>query len=251
MIAFDGSMVLLDVEGTVSPLSYVHDVMFPYARTEARSFVQTHSDHADVLSALNQMAVDAGLSSLAEWCPSPYPSESAFDWVTKEIHALMDADAKVTGLKQLQGLIWKQGFHAGQLRSTLFPDVVKAFDQWSKRGLQLRIYSSGSVQAQKLFFGHSEFGDLSHYLSGYYDTTIGGKRESKSYSSIALDSGVTPSNILFLSDVVEELDAARESGMQTCLVIRPGNRETAEKGHRKCISFEEITFSDVKADVVL
>jgi enolase-phosphatase E1 len=102
-----------------------------------------------------------------------------------------------------------------------------------------------------LFFGHSEYGDLSHYLSGYYDTTIGSKRESKSYSAIALDSGFTSSNILFLSDVVEELDAARETGVQTCLVIRPGNRDTAENGHQKCISFDEITFSDVKADDLL
>ena len=251
MIAFDGSMVLLDVEGTVSPLSYVHDVMFPYARTEARAFIQAHADRADVISALNQMAADAGLSSLAEWCPSSYPSEAAFDWITKEIHALMDADAKITGLKQLQGLIWKQGFHGGELRSTLFSDVVKAFEQWSKRGLQVRIYSSGSVQAQRLFFGHSEYGDLTHYLSGYYDTTIGGKRVTKSYSAIALDSGVSPSSILFLSDVVEELDAARECGIKTCLVIRPGNTEAAENGHQKCNSFDEITFSDVKADDLL
>ncbi len=240
MITFSGGLILLDVEGTVSPLAFVHEVMFPYARTEARSFLEANFARSEVVAALQQMALDAGKPSLAEWCPAPFPSGAAFAWIMQEIHALMGVDAKLTGLKQLQGLIWEQGFQAGELRSTLFDDVAVALGQWSRAGKQMRIYSSGSVHAQRLFFAHTESGDLTRYLSGYYDTTMGPKREASSYAAIAKDAGYPCQEILFLSDVAAELDAARDSGMQTCLIMRPGNQETESHGHPSCSVFEQI-----------
>jgi enolase-phosphatase E1 len=241
MIAFRGRLILLDIEGTVSPLSYVHEVMFPFARHGIQSFLEEQPRRSEVTAALEQMAADAGAKSLADWCPHAASTEKANSWIVAQVHALMDADAKVTGLKQLQGLIWERGFHRGDLRSVVFPDVPPALQEWMQAGVQLRIYSSGSTHAQRLFFAHTEAGDLTPLLSGYYDTMVGSKKSAGSYSAIAADAAVEPGEILFLSDVAEELDAARTAGLQTALAIRPGNRETAVNGHPRFTSFQEIT----------
>ncbi len=228
MTAFSGSLILLDVEGTVSPLAFVHEVMFPFARERVGAFLEPQPWAASTAGALQQMAVDAGKSSFAAWCPHVASTPEAAKWVTDEVHRLMDADAKLTGLKQLQGLIWEAGFRSGELCATLFEDVAGELRRWHAAGLRLCIYSSGSVHAQKLFFAHTEAGDLTSLLSGYFDTTTGPKREAASYAAIAAATETNPGEILFLSDVVEELNAAREAGMQTALAIRPGNRETSD-----------------------
>jgi enolase-phosphatase E1 len=240
MIAFRGRLILLDIEGTVSPLSYVHEVMFPFARHAVPAFLDEQPRRPEVTAALAQMAGDAGARSFADWCPHAASSAEANSWIVAQVHALMDADAKATGLKQLQGLIWERGFHRGELRSVVFPDVPPALREWTHAGVQLRIYSSGSTHAQRLFFAHTEAGDLTPLLSGYYDTTIGAKKSAASYSAIAADTAVEPGEILFLSDVAEELDAARTAGLQTALAIRPGNRETAGNGYPRFTSFQEI-----------
>ena len=152
----------------------------------------------------------------------------------------MAADVKATGLKLLQGLIWEQGFRNGELRSTLFEDVPDALKSWQAAGVDLRIYSSGSVHAQKLFFTHTEAGDLTSLLTGYYDTTIGGKRETASYTALAQDCGMQPREILFISDVVEELEAARKAGMMTVLALRPGNKPAPANDHLSLTSFFQI-----------
>ena len=226
MIEFRGKLILLDIEGTVSPLAFVHDVMFPYARKHAAAWLGSHWGH----EVITQLAHDAGVPSFL----NALDAEAA-------VHCLMDADAKVTGLKQLQGLIWEQGFRNGDLRSTLFDDVVPALDHWREKGREIRIYSSGSIHAQRLFFAHTAAGDLTPRLSGYYDTTTGSKRESASYTAIATDCGLQPNEILFVSDLIDELNAAQSADMMTTLALRPGNKPQPESGHPAITSFAEIT----------
>lgn len=225
MITFAGRMILLDIEGTVSPMAFVHDVMFPYARQCAAAYIGKHWS-SEVMA---QLAHDAGVSDFA----TPSEAEAA-------VYRLMDADAKVTGLKQLQGLIWEEGFRNGELRSRIFDDVPQALAEWCRKGREIRIYSSGSVHAQKLFFAHTKRGDLTVHFSGYYDTTTGSKREAASYAAIAADCGLAADEILFVSDVVEELNAARNAGMVTALAVRAGNKPQPENGHARIGSFSEI-----------
>jgi enolase-phosphatase E1 len=218
-----GRLILLDIEGTLSPLAYVHEVMFPFARAGMQSFLEQNLARPEVAAALNQMAADAGSASFETWRPQTASPSDAIPWIVAHAHALMDRDVKATGLKQLQGLIWEGGFRSGALRSAIYPDVAPTLREWKNAGAQLRIYSSGSKHAQQLFFAHTEAGDLTPLLSGYYDTTTGPKKVAASYTAIANDAGFPPDAILFLSDVVEELDAARAAGFQTALIIRPGN----------------------------
>ena len=226
MITFGGQLILLDIEGTVSPLAFVHDVMFPYARQRAGAYVAAHWG----MEVISQLAHDAGVPAFAT------PAEAA-------VYRLMDADAKVTGLKQLQGMIWEEGFRNGELRSTLFDDVPQALAEWRRMGREMRIYSSGSIHAQKLFFAHTESGDLTPHFSGYYDTTTGSKREAASYTAIAADCGLMAEEILFVSDLVEELNAARTAGMFTALAVRPGNKAVLTHEHPVITSFSEIVLT--------
>ena len=228
MITFGGKLILLDIEGTVSPLAFVHDVMFPYARQRAGDYLATHWGTAVIA----QLAHDAGVPAFA----TPAQAEAA-------VQRLMDADAKVTGLKQLQGMIWEEGFHNGELRSRIFDDVPFALAGWCRQGREIRIYSSGSVHAQKLFFAHTKRGDLTAHLSGYYDTTTGSKREPASYTAIMADCGLSADQILFVSDVVEELNAARNAGMFTVLALRPGNSPAPPHDHPAITSFSEISLA--------
>lgn len=228
MIRFGGNLVLLDIEGTVSPLAFVHDVMFPYARKHAGAHIERHWG-AEVIS---QLARDAGAEAFA----TAAEAEAA-------VHELMDADAKVTGLKQLQGMIWEEGFRQGELRSRIFEDVPAALARWRREGLGIRIYSSGSVHAQRLFFAHTEHGDLTAHLSGYHDTTTGPKREAASYAAIAADCGLRAEQILFVSDLAEELNAARNAGMVTALAVRPGNKPAPPHEHPSIHHFSEIALA--------
>jgi enolase-phosphatase E1 len=228
MISFAGKLILLDIEGTVSPLAFVHDVMFPYARKHAAAWLGAHWGH----EVIAQLARDAGAFSF----------HNALD-AEAAVHRLMDADAKVTGLKQLQGLIWEQGFKSGDLCATLFADVASGLQRFKDAGLELRIYSSGSTHAQRLFFAHTELGDLTVLLSGYYDTTLGPKREAASYAAITADAGVPAGEILFLSDVVAELDAASTAGMRTGLALRPGNPPVPPNSHPAFSMLDEIVLT--------
>ncbi len=228
MITFAGKLILLDIEGTVSPLAFVHDVMFPYARQRAGGYLKTHWGEA----VIGQIARDAGVSAFA----TPAEAEEAVHW-------LMDADAKVTGLKQLQGMIWEEGFRNGELSSLIFDDVPQALADWCRKGCEIRIYSSGSVHAQKLFFAHTKRGDLSVHFSGYYDTTTGSKREATSYAAIAADCGLAAEQILFVSDLVEELNAARNAGMLTALAVRPGNKMAPPHDHPSITTFSDIALA--------
>lgn len=228
MIEFRGKLILLDIEGTVAPLAFVHDVMFPYARRRAAAWIGAHWGH----EAIAQLATDSGLTRFA----NALEADAA-------VQRLMDADAKVTGLKQLQGLIWEEGFNNGELRSTLFDDVAPAFDRWRQKGVSVRIYSSGSIHAQKLFFAHTTAGDLTPLLSGFYDISTGSKKDAPSYTTIAADCGLPPQEILFISDIVDELNAAHAAGMLAVLAIRPGNNPQPDCRHPAITTFDDITLA--------
>lgn len=220
--------ILLDIEGTTSSISFVHDVMFPFVLARLDDFLQTHlsggkaPEDAKVISALDQIAIDAGHASLASWKAAS--GKDAIELVANEVRQRMSVDAKSTGLKALQGLIWHGGFTSGELKAHIYPDVIPAIKQWIALGKDVRIYSSGSIAAQKLFFGHLEGeGDCLHLISGHYDTTIGGKKESASYTRVADDWGLPAEEILFISDIAEELSAAKAAGLNTLASVRPGN----------------------------
>ncbi len=216
--------ILLDIEGTTSSISFVHDVMFPFVSQHLAGFLRDNFQLADVAAACNQIAKDKGYESLDAWQTSQGGAQP-IDLVVSEVRELMASDIKATGLKALQGLIWEGGFHSGQLRAHVYPDVLPAIRAWRDRGIEVRIYSSGSVAAQKLFFGHLEsHGNCLDLFSGHYDTTIGGKQESSSYSGIIQNWGLAAGTILFISDVPEELLAAQEAGMQVLASVRPGNK---------------------------
>ena len=224
--------ILTDIEGTTSSISFVKDVLFPYARRALPGFVREHGHESEVRRWLDQAAVENG-----GMCQDEMIVEALQGWI--------DEDRKHTALKALQGLIWEAGYRDADFTAHIYPDAAPALRDWHAAGLPLYVYSSGSVPAQKLFFGHSDAGDLTPLFSGWFDTEVGGKRDAASYRRIADAIGVPAGEILFLSDVVEELDAAREAGLQTVLIDRlqdypqPRHAE-ATHGHRRVESFSEI-----------
>lgn len=244
MTRFQARVILLDIEGTTSSVSFVYDVMFPFVRRELDSFLNQHWNDPAVQEACDLIAVDAGHDSLDAWTQVEPASGQAL--VRDEVHRLMDGDVKATGLKRLQGLVWKHGFESGELRAHLFDDVRDVVEGWQAAGLQIHIYSSGSVQAQKLFFGHTTEGNLLSFFSGHYDTTVGPKREASSYVAIAEAMNVPPKHVLFVSDVPAELDAAAAAGMNVALCCRPGNAEVpAGHGHVEIDRFDQIVIEPV------
>ena len=237
--------VLLDIEGTVADVRFVYDVMFPFVRREVASFLTKHWDDDSLQSALIDIATQSGVSDTSDpWCQQELGRELAIAKVVDAVGRLMNSDSKTTGLKALQGRIWESGFRSGALRSELFPDVVPALRQWQEAGLELRIYSSGSILAQQLFFEHTTQGNLTSMFAAHYDTTIGGKKEAMSYRRIAEDSKLAPSDILFLSDVAAELIAATEAGMQAVACIRPNNAPLPESYQGALLhTFDQLAIS--------
>ena len=233
--------VLLDIEGTTSSISFVHDVMFPFALEHLDAYLTSHFQEENVQAACNQIAKDAGSTSLQAWAGSdPIAQKSR---IRDEVQRLMAQDVKATGLKALQGLIWAGGFHSGAMKAHVYPDVIPAIERWRENGIDVRIYSSGSVAAQKLFFGHlEEHGNCLYLFTGHYDTNVGGKKVSDSYAEIARDWKADPEQILFVSDVPEELFAAQQAGLRTRLSVRPGNPPLADSLDLASIqSFQEIS----------
>jgi enolase-phosphatase E1 len=210
------SVRLLDIEGTLTPLSFVHEQLFPYARLHLRSFLREAHD-AEIAGALKGLCRDR----VADGLTGELPPEDDADYLLW----LMDRDRKSTALKTIQGLIWQRGYEKGDLLSNIFPDVAPAFERWTAAGQRIAIFSSGSVQAQRTLFRHTPLGDLTRFVSAYFDTTTGSKRDPDSYRQIARGLRCPPLEIQFVSDVQEELDAAAKAGMQIVLAVRPGNRE--------------------------
>ena len=223
MISYSVDGVLLDIEGTTSSIDFVYQQMFPYVRRELGGFLEEYFAEPEVMTACRLIAVEGGLHKFAMLSQHEASRAEAVALVRTEVLRLMDGDSKSTGLKRLQGLIWRRGFESGELVAHVFPDVLPQLTAWSAAGLSLYIYSSGSIESQKLFFGHTEQGNLRRYFSGYFDTTTGPKRESTSYATIAEACRISAARFLFLSDVSAELAAASTAGFHVGLCLRSGN----------------------------
>jgi enolase-phosphatase E1 len=219
--------ILLDIEGTTTPIKFVYDVLFPFARRHAKHFLA----QADVTDLKNEHDEDVRRGdNPPEWSEG---GETYINW-------LMDQDRKSTALKRIQGEIWQEGYRSGELKSEVFPDVPAALRRWRDTGIDVRIFSSGSVLAQRLLFSNTAYGDLTKLLNGFFDTTTGPKNDSASYAAISRAFALSASDILFVSDVTRELDAAREAGMDTRLCIREGNYPQPANNHKRIQNFESV-----------
>jgi len=231
----DIKAILLDIEGTTTPIDFVHKILFPYSRERIPEFVRENFD---------QLSKETRLLAIEHASETAY--RSAFDEnspasVTEFLLFLVDNDRKSTPLKSIQGMIWRHGYESGEIRSQVFEDVPKAFERWTAAGKRIAIYSSGSILAQKDLFKHTDHGDLTPFISAYFDTTTGGKKEAGSYVKIAAELAMEVGKILFVSDVVAELEAAKAAGMDTALSIRNGNAPVDENhDHRAIRTFEEL-----------
>lgn len=219
--------VLLDIEGTTTPIAFVHEVLFSYARANVRDYLEQNWNLPEVVGDVEKLHEENAVDQQQELQPpliANAPRESQLDSVVAYINWLIDRDRKSTGLKSLQGKIWKQGYRDGTLKSQVFHDVPPAMERWHRDGLTISIFSSGSVLAQKLLFEHTNAGDLTPLIRNYFDTLSGPKTDAQSYERIASALECTPKEVLFVSDVVGELEAASGAGMQVVLSVRPGNQ---------------------------
>ena len=239
--------ILLDIEGTLTPISFVHEVLFPYARSTVKSYLAAHFNSPETAADLDRLRKEYDVDVQQEMNPPVLvngPADTEIDSVVSYVHWLIDRDRKSPGLKSLQGKIWKQGYLDGTLQAPLFPDILPAFKRWRRAGLKVAIFSSGSVLAQKLLFSHTQSGDVTQFIDAYFDTSSGTKTAMESYRRIASDLGLAAEELLFISDVVAELDAAKVAGLQTVLCIRPGNQtQPLAHGHKIIRSFDEIAFA--------
>ena len=220
--------VLTDIEGTTSSIAFVKDVLFPYARAHLRRFVNAHRDDPAVQAQLAAAAREAGIAA---------PTSQR---VVATLLRWIDADRKTTPLKALEGMIWKSGYAQGDYTAHVYADVPAKLRAWKAAGLKLYVYSSGSIAAQQLFFGHSEAGDLAGLFDGWFDTTVGGKRERGSYLRIAEAIGLPSPAIVFLSDITAELDAAHDTGMRAVQINRPPSEVAAGATHPCVADFNDI-----------
>jgi len=220
--------IVTDIEGTTSSISFVRDVLFPYARKRLPAFIETHGDQPEVLHWLHEAAKEAGLV------------EASRQDIIELLLQWIDEDRKSTALKALQGMIWKDGYAAGDYRAHLYPEVAARLREWRADGLRLYVYSSGSVPAQQLLFHYSDAGDLTPLLAGYFDTETGPKRQAESYRRIAEAIGEQPGHILFLSDIEEELDAAQTAGFHTGWLVRQPQELPAAPRHAVYHDFDAI-----------
>ncbi len=231
--------ILLDIEGTTTPVDFVYQVLFPYARAQVKGFLEHHAEAASADIELLRREHEQDLNRGAG--PPAWPDAPDEVDPVPYVHWLMDQDRKSTGLKSLQGKIWEEGYRSGELRGEVYPDVLPAFERWRQQQKRICIYSSGSALAQKLLFSRSTSGDLTSFIDAYFDTTTGPKKETESYRKIAKALSLDPPAIVFFSDVVAELHAAREAGMETGLCVRDESAEPPGSEHPVFRSFEEIS----------
>ncbi|KAI8325956.1 2,3-diketo-5-methylthio-1-phosphopentane phosphatase [Martensiomyces pterosporus] len=239
-------IVLLDIEGTTTPISFVHDELFPYITRNVSEFLQANwadpvvQTHVQAIASQANEDVGAGISSAIAIDLSADSDEEVRRKVVANVDWQMKADRKIGALKGLQGYMWKFGYESGQLKGILYDDAVDAIKRWVDKGRRVFIYSSGSVEAQKMLLRYSDHGDMLGYISGHYDTKIGLKVESESYSRIAKDICAEPERVLFVSDNVNEIVAAEEAGMRTVVSVRPGNAPLGECKHQTSSNFLDI-----------
>ncbi|MBV6693875.1 acireductone synthase [Serratia quinivorans] len=222
--------IVTDIEGTTSDIRFVHQVLFPYARERLATFLRLHAEDAEVA---------APLTALRQELDQP---QADIEQLIAALYRFMDEDRKSTALKALQGIIWRSGYQNGDFRGHLYPEVAGQLAAWQQQGLRLYVYSSGSVEAQKLLFGYSDAGDLQPLFSGYFDTHVGAKRETASYLNIAGKIGIAADELLFLSDIHQELDAARAAGWHTCQLIR--DEADSQSQHPQVNRFDQIDLGE-------
>ena len=218
--------IVTDIEGTTSSLSFVKEVLFPYSRANLADYVRLHAEEPQVKKVLEETRQEAG-------------AELDTEQSITQLIQWLDEDKKATPLKSLQGLIWEAGYQKGDFKGHVYPDAAACLKAWKAKGLDLYVYSSGSVYAQKLLFAHTGYGDLTPHFSGYFDTHIGGKKDRESYHKIAKQLGIPAGQLLFLSDIKEELDAAQAAGFQTLWLVRDGTPDPKAE-HRQVSSFDYI-----------
>ena len=220
--------ILIDIEGTVSPISFVKDVLFPYSEEKMEKFIKENKDKPEIKNILQQV------QEIEE-------KDMDIDEIIQTLKRWIKEDRKIAPLKDIQGFIWKEGFESGQIKAPLYEDAYRRMKEWKDKGYKLYIYSSGSVQAQKLFFSHTDKGDILDWFSGHFDTKIGNKKESESYRKIAQEIGLKPEEILFLSDNPDEIKAAAQAGMKVYRLERPQDAEYIENFEYPQIkSFDEV-----------
>ncbi len=220
--------ILTDIEGTTSSISFVHDVLFPYASRMLPDFLHRHQNEDEVAKLLEDTRREAREPD----ADIARTIEILLQWIRE--------DRKATSLKALQGLIWEHGYSDHDFTGHIYPEAARQLEQWHDAGIDIYVYSSGSVKAQQLLFGHSDVGNLLHVFKGYFDTRVGHKREAGSYLSISKSIRLPAEEILFLSDIVEELDAARDAGMATVQLVRDNNVITGS--HATAHDFDQIVF---------
>ena len=223
--------IVTDIEGTTSSISFVHDVLFPYAKKHIADFVRCNAEDPQVSPYLNDVRSEAG-------------KDLDVEGVIDQLKQWIDEDKKITPLKALQGLIWEKGYNDGDFFGHIYPDAVDNLKKWHEQGIKLYVYSSGSVYAQKLLFSHTEFGDLTSLFAGYFDTKIGAKLEAQSYQNILSELKLTGDEVLFLSDIEKELDAAKNAGMLTCCLVRNTN-ENVDSCHMQVTNFNQINIESL------
>jgi enolase-phosphatase E1 len=222
--------IVTDVEGTTSAISFVKDVLFPYADEHLDAYVALHRNEPIVAHALTEAAIETG------------DADADDASILRALHAWIAEDRKATPLKTLQGLIWAEGYAQGHLLGHVYPDVPPVLRAWNDAGIELYVYSSGSIVAQKVLFSHTFAGDLTPLFTDHFDTTTGSKREAAAYAEIAADTGFHPAEMLFLSDTEEELDAARAAGLQTARLLRPDDTPPgAATGHPSYVDFAALS----------
>ena len=233
----DVDAVLLDIEGTTTPIEFVHQTLFGYARARVSGFLERHWNDPEVRADVARLKAEHATESSQ---PAPLPWRDEADAVVAYVHWLMDRDRKSTGLKSLQGKIWEEGYRAGDLRSEVYPDVPPALERWRRQGIDIAIFSSGSVQAQLSLFANTAVGDLTRFIRAYFDTTIGPKTAPHSYARIAAALERSASEVLFLSDVSAELDAAQTAGMRTALCVRTPGSAPSTGTHPVIHAFDQL-----------
>ena len=236
--------LLLDIEGTTCPISFVAEVLFPYASKHLAFFLQEHGEEPEIAAILE--------AAWQEWEQDPDPSQQgklreleepkrgSLQAITHYLQDLIDADRKSTALKDLQGHLWKQGFQCGAIQAEFYPETIRCLQQWHQAGVQLAVYSSGSIQAQQLLYGHTEAGDLRGLFCGWFDTRTGNKKEASSYRAISQQLQCEPQSITFISDSRAECDAAKSAGLQVLFSLRPGNPDQEPGRHTVIISLDQV-----------
>ena len=237
--------LLLDIEGTTCPISFVSKVLFPYAKQELHAYLQSHQHLTDIQllihEAWEEWRGDQNEQSQNLLRQSPAERDDSHQQaITKYLQHLINIDKKSTVLKELQGRIWENGYSEGSIQSDLYPEACAALENWHNNGLQLAVYSSGSVNAQKLLYGHTPQGDMRSLFCGWFDTRTGPKKEAQSYSIIAKELATTPEQITFISDNQAECNAARQAGLATLFSLREGNPDQDPGSHRVIQSLDEV-----------